>query len=84
MWWNGPEARLTIDDLELTKELLLNKKGFIEKGRNQLTLFRSLAGRGLVATDGEEWALHRRVVSPAFQHDKIKVCTCNAWNSCQN
>jgi hypothetical protein len=32
-------------------------------------------GKGLVTTDGEEWALHRRIVNPAFHHEKLKVQT---------
>jgi cytochrome P450 len=32
-------------------------------------------GKRLVTTDGEEWALHRRIVSHAFHHEKLKVQT---------
>jgi cytochrome P450 len=33
-------------------------------------------GKRLVTTDGEEWALHRRILSLAFfHHEKLKVQT---------
>ncbi len=34
-----------------------------------------IIGKGLVTTDGEEWAFHRRIVNPAFHHEKLKVQT---------
>lgn len=52
----------------------MDKTGAYAKPQTQMILARSLVGRGVATTEGEEWALHRRVVSPAFQHDKIKVC----------
>jgi cytochrome P450 len=30
-------------------------------------------GKGLVTTPGEEWALHRQIVNPAFHQEKLKV-----------
>jgi cytochrome P450 len=34
-----------------------------------------IIGKRLVTTNGEEWALHCRVVNPAFHHEKLEVQT---------
>ena len=64
---------LTLSDPQLIKEVLLNKNGFNSKSDEQVRSLTALLGKGLVSTVGEEWSLHRRIVSPAFHHDRIKV-----------
>ncbi|KAJ6853722.1 cytochrome P450 709B2-like [Iris pallida] len=67
----GAQTRLVITDAEHVKQVLSNKFGFYPKtapGHYVLALL----GRGLVLTDGSEWARHRRVVNPAFTMDKLK------------
>jgi len=73
MWSYGPQTLLTVTDPQLLKQLLLNNNGIITKGSAQLKKLSPLLGKGLLTTVGEEWALHRRIVSPAFHHDRIKV-----------
>ena len=73
LWWIGPEPMLTITDPEVIKEILLNKNGITTKSYRQLTALGILFGKGLVSTIGEEWSLHRRIVTPAFHHERIKV-----------
>ena len=34
----------------------------------------ALLGRGLVLINGLTWVKHRRIVSPVFNVDKLKVC----------
>lgn len=67
------EPMLTITDPKLVKEILLNKNGFATKNDFQLKGLTMLMGKGLVSTVGDEWSFHRRIVSPAFHHDRIKV-----------
>ena len=64
---------LTITNPEVIKEILLNKDGITTKSDRQLRGLGILLGKGLVSTMGEEWSLHRRIVSPAFHHERIKV-----------
>lgn len=74
LYWLGPHPALCITDAEHVKQVLANKFGFYAKPTAPEPLH-ILLGKGLVLTDGEEWARHRRVVSPAFTMDKLKVMT---------
>lgn len=73
MWFQGPELLLTVTQPSLLKELLLNKDGFLSRDVELGKKLETVLGKGLTFTDGEEWALHRRIVSPAFLHDRINV-----------
>ncbi|XP_020274054.1 cytochrome P450 709B1-like [Asparagus officinalis] len=74
VYWVGPIPNLCVTDAEHVKQVLSNKFGFFAKPKVTGALL-SLLGKGLVLTDGSEWARHRRVVSPAFTMDKLKVMT---------
>ncbi len=72
LWWFGWEARITITDPDLIKEVLT--KIHVFKKSQMLTRFaREVVGKGVLTTDGEEWALHRRIVNPSFHQEKLKV-----------
>ncbi|ONK63137.1 uncharacterized protein A4U43_C07F11790 [Asparagus officinalis] len=74
LYWFGTQARVCITDAEMVKQVLSNKFGFYTKSRQHPGIL-ALLGRGLVLTEGAEWARHRRVVSPAFTMDKLKMMT---------
>ncbi|KAJ6808786.1 cytochrome P450 709B2-like [Iris pallida] len=70
----GAQSRLCITDVEQVKQVLSNKFGFftkIDTSADELAIL----GRGLFVTVGSDWARHRRVVSPAFTMEKLKVMT---------
>ncbi|KAJ6823874.1 putative uncharacterized acetyltransferase [Iris pallida] len=71
----GAETRLCITDAEHAKQVLSNKFGFYTKRNPSPYVLALLGRRGLGVTVGSEWARHRRVVSPAFTMDKLKVMT---------
>ncbi len=75
LWWLGWEPTITITDLNLIKQVLPNKDHAFTKSQMMLKFMMPVIGKGLVTTDGEEWALHRRIVNPAFHHEKLKVQT---------
>jgi len=60
-----------IPDPELVKEVLSNKFGHFGKPRS--SRIGKLLANGVVNHDGEKWAKHRRILNPAFHHEKIKV-----------
>ena len=73
MWFLGSKTVVTVTEPHILKELLLDKNGVMTKDIVLSKKLSPLLSKGLVATGGEEWALHRRIVSPAFHHDRVKV-----------
>jgi cytochrome P450 len=70
MTWFGPVPRVTIADPALVRQVLSNKFGHFEKvGFGQV---QRLLHYGVSTHEGEKWARHRRVISPAFHLDKLK------------
>ncbi|KAK1293012.1 hypothetical protein QJS10_CPB17g00835 [Acorus calamus] len=74
LYWFGLQPRICITDLEMVKQVLSNKFGFFTK-ENPNPAIVALLGKGLVLTEGADWARHRRVLNPAFTMDKLKVMT---------
>lgn len=74
VFWLGYRAVLPISNPEHVKEILSNKFGHFRK----LALrpeARDLAGESVGTLEGERWAQHRRIISPAFFVEKLKVMT---------
>ncbi|KAG9455248.1 hypothetical protein H6P81_008152 [Aristolochia fimbriata] len=68
--WQGTQPRVIVLDPEIIKDVLSNKFGHFEKSRsNPLT---KLLATGLATYEGEKWAIHRRILNPAFHLEKIK------------
>jgi len=38
-----------------------------------LPILKVLLGNGLILANGDDWRRHRKVVLPAFNHERIKV-----------
>ncbi|KAJ6807786.1 cytochrome P450 709B2-like [Iris pallida] len=75
LYWFGAQPRLCITDTEQIKQVLSNKFGFFTKSTPNPSILALLGRFGLVLTEGPEWFRHRRVVSPAFTMDKLKMMT---------
>eukprot|EP00250_Pteridium_aquilinum_P017218 c23513_g1_i1 orf=182-1735(+) len=73
VFWLDFRAVLPIRNPEHIKEILANKFGHFQK--NFRPEGRNLVGDSVVSLDGEEWAQHRRIVSPAFFVEKVKGMT---------
>jgi PHYB activation tagged suppressor 1 len=58
----------------MVKQVLFDRNGLYPKNIGNPHIAR-LLGKGLVLTDGDDWKRHRKVVHPAFNMDKLKVCT---------
>ncbi|KAL5843709.1 hypothetical protein ACOSQ4_009667 [Xanthoceras sorbifolium] len=74
MCWHGIEPKIFISDLELVKQVLLNKFSFYTKP--VITpLTRTLFGNGLGFLTGQDWIRHNKIINPAFNIDKLKIFT---------
>ncbi|KAL4559466.1 hypothetical protein LXL04_031604 [Taraxacum kok-saghyz] len=71
LFWFGSKPRLAITDPDMTKEILLNTSGSFTKTRVN-PLVKGLFGEGIVYLEGEQWAVHRKITSQAFNMERIK------------
>ncbi|XP_078440026.1 cytochrome P450 CYP72A616-like [Wolffia australiana] len=77
--WLGPSPRIIIADPALIREVLLNKTESIGKPKPSRVLTYLLSG--LVTLDREKWAVHRKIINPAFHIEKLKRMQ-PAFSSC--
>lgn len=70
--WFGPTVRLTVSDPDLIREIFTSKSEFYEKNEAP-PLVKQLEGDGLLSLKGEKWAHHRKIISPTFHMENLKV-----------
>ncbi|KAJ6829794.1 putative cytochrome P450 superfamily protein isoform X1 [Iris pallida] len=70
--WFGPTARLAVADPDLIRDILVSQANLFERYESH-PLVRQLEGEGLVSLRGEKWAHHRKVLSPTFHLDNLKL-----------
>ncbi|KAJ6844550.1 putative cytochrome P450 superfamily protein isoform X1 [Iris pallida] len=70
--WFGPTPRLAVADPDLIRDILVSQAGLFERYESH-PLVRQLEGEGLVSLRGEKWAHHRKVLSPTFHLDNLKM-----------
>jgi PHYB activation tagged suppressor 1 len=72
LYWIGPIPAIFSIDLELIKEVLTDRTGLFAKDF-MIPILKVLLGNGLILANGDDWRRHRKVVLPAFNHERIKV-----------
>nr|UKF18816.1 putative brassinosteroid hydroxylase [Musella lasiocarpa] len=70
--WFGPTARITIADPDLIREIFLTRAEFFDRYESH-PLVRQLEGEVLVNLRGQKWAQHRKILSPTFHMENIKL-----------
>ncbi|XP_027069200.2 cytochrome P450 72A397-like [Coffea arabica] len=70
--WAGTTPRLNITDPEIIKEVLANKQGHIGITPFALDPLVLTLTEGLTLLEGEIWATHRKIMTPAFKLEKLK------------
>ncbi|KAG2377091.1 Cytochrome P450 [Vigna angularis] len=71
LYWFGSTPRLAITEPDMIKEVLTNTRG--EYGKVPYNpQSKLLFGQGLVGLEGEQWALHRRIINLAFNLELVK------------
>ncbi|KAL3502791.1 hypothetical protein ACH5RR_037240 [Cinchona calisaya] len=67
--WLGPYPAVIILDPEVIREILMKYNLFQKPYFHPLGKFLI---QGLVASEGEKWAKHRKIINPAFHLEKLK------------
>ncbi|KAL1167452.1 hypothetical protein V6Z11_A05G019600 [Gossypium hirsutum] len=70
--WFGPTVRLTVADPDLIREIFTSKSEFYEKNEAH-PLIKQLEGDGLLSLKGEKWAHHRKIITPTFHMENLKL-----------
>ncbi|KAL7259838.1 hypothetical protein ACSBR1_005660 [Camellia fascicularis] len=70
--WFGPTVRLTVADPDLIREVFTSKSEFYEKNEAH-PLIKQLEGDGLLSLKGEKWAHHRKIITPTFHMENLKL-----------
>ncbi|XP_047317912.1 cytochrome P450 734A1-like [Impatiens glandulifera] len=70
--WFGSSPRLIISESVLIREILVVKQDLFEKV-DPPTQMKNLEGHGLTTLNGHKWSLHRRILSPLFHIQNIKL-----------
>ncbi|KAF0920283.1 hypothetical protein E2562_034131 [Oryza meyeriana var. granulata] len=70
--WFGPTPRLAVADPEFIREVLLARADRFDRYESH-PMVRQLEGEGLVSLRGDKWAHHRRVLTPAFHMDNLRL-----------
>ncbi|KAK8933582.1 Cytochrome P450 734A6 [Platanthera zijinensis] len=70
--WFGTTPRLAVADPELIRNIFVTQAALFER-YNAHPLIRQLEGEGLVNLHGSKWALHRKLISPVFHIDNLKL-----------
>ncbi|KAG5020071.1 hypothetical protein AAZX31_06G203000 [Glycine max] len=70
--WFGPTVRVTISDPDLIREIFTSKSELYEKNESP-PLVKQLEGDGLLSLKGEKWAHHRKIISPTFHMENLKM-----------
>ncbi|KAH9625025.1 hypothetical protein KSS87_017320 [Heliosperma pusillum] len=76
--WIGPIPWLIIAESEKIKEVLTRHEDF-QKPNHPFT---QLLMVGIVGVEGEKWAKHRKIITPAFHKDKLKHMFAAVYESC--
>ncbi|WOL08859.1 Cytochrome P450 [Canna indica] len=70
--WFGPTARVTVADPDLIREIFLSRAELFEKYEAP-PLLHQQEGDGLLNLSGEKWALHKKILTPTFHTDNLKL-----------
>ena len=67
----GPRTGVIVNTPELVEEVLVHRTDEFRKGPALRIHSRPLLGNGLLTSEGEEHRKHRKLVAPAFAHQRV-------------
>nr|ANU06248.1 CypT [Primula vulgaris] len=71
--WFGPVANLTLSDPVLITEILISKSSELFEKTESPQHVRKVEGDGLITLRGEKWVHHRKIITPSFYIDNLKL-----------
>ncbi|KAG0459770.1 hypothetical protein HPP92_022898 [Vanilla planifolia] len=72
LMWFGPTPRVVVAEPELIREVLVTRVQLFDRYVAH-PFVRQLEGEGLVNLRGAKWALHRKLISPVFKSDNLRL-----------
>ncbi|CAN1120264.1 Cytochrome P450 734A1 [Linum perenne] len=70
--WFGPTVRLTVSEPDLIREIFTSKSEYYEKVEPH-PLVKHLEGDGLLSLKGQKWLHHRKIITPTFHMENLKL-----------
>ncbi|GAB4832898.1 hypothetical protein Ancab_006916 [Ancistrocladus abbreviatus] len=70
--WFGSNARITVSNPDLIREIFSSKSEYYEKIEAP-PLVKKIEGDGLISLKGEKWAHHRKIIAPIFHMENLKL-----------
>jgi len=67
----GPRSVIIVNSPELVQEVLIDRVADFQKGPGLRIVSRPLLGNGLLTSEGEEHRQQRKLVAPAFAHQRV-------------
>ncbi|OWM88555.1 hypothetical protein CDL15_Pgr002322 [Punica granatum] len=77
--WIGPTPRVIIMNPEHIKDVFAKIDDFQKPASNPVL---KMLAYGLVSFNGEKWALHKKIINPAFHLEKLKLMLPLFYASC--
>ncbi|CAN4103179.1 unnamed protein product [Withania somnifera] len=77
--WFGPRPAVFINDAEMVKEIFSKPYTFVKPENYHLI---NLLIKGLAAANKDTWSRHRKIINPAFHHDKVKIMVPILYSCC--
>lgn len=67
----GPRSVIFVNSPDLIREVLIDRVDDFQKGPGLRVVSRPLLGNGLLTSEGAEHDRHRKLVAPAFAHQRV-------------
>jgi len=67
----GPRSVILVNSPDLVREVLIDRVDDFQKGPGLRVVSRPLLGNGLLTSEGEIHDRHRKLVAPAFAHQRV-------------
>nr|ALG05137.1 cytochrome P450 [Sinopodophyllum hexandrum] len=78
-YWVGRTPKVVITDPDTIKEIMSHQFNHFNKIQSPVRVLLP----GLISHEGEKWAMHRKIINPAFRLDKLKMMAPVFYTCCE-